>query len=134
MSHLANWFKDPQQILNSQELQLLKDFIDGKIKPGYIAKSLTKNIRINRYYSNEIYRISEAILSLAIFSFDSTIQKELVKLLSAIRNLRKRLLNQRKKPSPSNILSEINEIIEDWWSCEYLYFLIISFLILDTKY
>lgn len=117
MLHLANWFKDPQQTLNSQELQLLKDFIDGKIKPRYIAKSLTKNIRINRYYSNEIYRISEAILSLAIFSLDSTIQKELVKLLLAIRNLRKRLLKQRKKPSPSNILSEINEIIEDWWSC-----------------
>ncbi len=109
MSHVANWFKDAENRINSRELQILKDRIDSNITPKNAAKSLTKNIRMDKNYRSEIYSISDNIIALAISSLDSTIQKELVKLLLAIRNRRKPFLNPKYLRSPSDILFEIGE-------------------------
>ena len=58
-------------------------------------------------------------MTLAISSLDSTIQKKFIQLASAIRTLQKRSLNLGNKTLSHLDLEEIDEIIGDWWSCEY---------------
>lgn len=134
MSTLEKWFKEHEQFFPLEESQLLKDFIDGKITHGCAAKLFTKNINMNSRSNSPLYSKSKTIISLAICSYDSAIQKRLVKLASAIRNLRRRSMNSRKrnKISPYNILFEMDEIIGNLWHCKYFYLLFFS-LTTDAK-
>lgn len=104
MSNLANWFKEHEHLFTSEDIQLLKDFIDGSIKPGPTAKSLTKNINMRKNPNTPFYCLSATIISLAIYSFDSAIQKKLIKLASEIQNPKKNLLNLGDKTLPHQIL------------------------------
>ena len=69
--------------------------------------------------SSPLYRCLAIAMTLAISLVDSTIQKKFIQLLSVIRTLQKRSLNLgNETPSPF-ILEDIDEMIGDWWSCEY---------------
>lgn len=120
MTGIAYWFKVSGHLYDSAEIQLLKDFIDGKIQPGPAAISFTKSVDMKDEFHSPLYHHSTAIISLAVYSLDSAIQRKFVRLASAIRTIRKRSLNLDNKTLPSNILDEMDEIIGDWWECEYL--------------
>lgn len=121
MSALANRFKDFGHLFTSAEIQLLKDFIHGKIGPGSAATSFIKSVNLKEELPNLLYYHSSAIICLAVYSLNSATQKKFVKLESAIRTIRKRSLNRGNETLPWNILTEMNEIIGDWWECEYLH-------------
>lgn len=120
MFNVTNFFKERKFFLPSEELQLLQDFIDDKIKPGPAAKLLTKNNSIKNQTKLPLHDISDAILCLAVFSLDSAIQIKCVELALAIRDLPKSLLNPRNKTLPGNILGEMTQVLGEWWECEYL--------------
>lgn len=124
MSSLENWFKKHQHQCPPAEIQLFKDFMDGKINCRLAAISLTKNIEM-KDKPNPLYDIIETLVALGVHSLDSVIQNKLVKLASAIRTIRKNSLKLGNKIPPCYYLSEIDEIIGDWWSCKYLCFLVI---------
>ena len=58
-------------------------------------------------------------MTLAISLVDSTIQKKFIQLLSVIRTLQKRSLNLGNETPSRFVLGDIDEMIGDWWSCEY---------------
>lgn len=119
MPHLTELFKEHEHLLSSADLQLFKDFIDGKINPKSAAISLTKDIDMTIIISSPLYSCLAIAMTLAISSVDSTIQKKFIQLLSAIRTIRKRSLNLGNETPSRFVLEDIDEMIGDWWSCEY---------------
>lgn len=69
--------------------------------------------------SSPLYRCLTIAMTLAISSVDSTIQKKFIQLLSAMRTIRKRSLNLGIETPSRFVLEDIDEMIGDWWSCEY---------------
>lgn len=120
MSSLANWFKKHEHSRPSAEIQLFKDFLDGKINPKPAAILLTKNIEMKEEPNDPLYDIVETLVALGVHSLNTAIQKNIVKLASAIRTIRKHSLSPGNKIPPCYYLGEIDEIIGDWWSCKYL--------------
>ena len=119
MPDLKELFKEHEHLMTSADLQLFKDFIDGKIKPKSAAILLTKDIDMTISISFPLYRCLSIAMTLATSSLDSTIQKKFIQLASAIRTLRKRSLNLGNETPSHLVLEEIDEMIGDWWSCEY---------------
>lgn len=119
MPDLETLFKEYEHLMTSADLQLYKDFIDGTIKPKSAAKSLTKDIDMTIPISSPLYRCLGMAMTLAISSLDSSIQKKFIQLASAIRTLRKRSLNLGNETPSHLVLGEIDEMIGDWWNCEY---------------
>lgn len=58
-------------------------------------------------------------MSLAISSVDSTVQKKIIELLSAMYTLGKRSLNLGDETPNRFVLEDIDEMIGDWWNCQY---------------
>lgn len=119
MSDLTKLFKEHEYLLSSADLQLFKDFIDGKINPKSAAILLSKDIDMTISISSPLYRCLAIAMTLAIYSVDSTIQKKFIQLLSAIRTLRKRSMNLGIETPSRFVLEDIDEMIGDWWNCEH---------------
>lgn len=120
MPNLTELFKKHEHLLSPADLQLFKDFIDGEINPQSAARSLTKDIDMTIIISSPLYDFLAIAMTLAISSVNSTIQKKFINLLSAVRTIRKRLLNLGNETPSRFVLEDIDEMIGDWWSCEYL--------------
>ena len=58
-------------------------------------------------------------MTLAISSVDSTVQKKIIELLSAMYILGKRSLNLGDETPNRFDLDDIVEMIGDWWNCQY---------------
>ena len=118
MPDFKELFKEHEHLMTSADLQLFKDFIDGKIKPKSAAILLTKDIDMTISISFPLCDCLSIAMTLAVYSLDSTIQKKFIQLASAIRTLRKRSLNLGNEIPSHFVLGEIDGMIGDWWSCE----------------
>ncbi len=58
-------------------------------------------------------------MTLAVSSVDSTVQKKIIELLSAMYTLGKRSLNLGDETPNRFVLEDIDEMIGDWWNCQY---------------
>lgn len=120
MSNLANWFKMNEPHYSSAEIELFKEFVDGKINSRPAAVSLTKDIVMKEDPNILLYDLVTALADLAIYSLDTAIQKKIVKLVSAICTIRKDSRKGENKIPPCYVLGEIDKTVGDSWSCKYL--------------
>lgn len=121
MFDFSNWYKEHEFEFTREELQLFKEFINGKISAELVAQSFIKNTNGTKGIRCALDVKSEPIISLAIGSLDSAIQEKLINLVLEIRDIQKRLLNPRKKITYYTKLFRM-EVIGDWWECEYSIF------------
>lgn len=63
MSNLADWFKKNEHLCPLTEIQLFKDYIDGKINPRSAAISLTENIEMKEKPNGPLYDIVATVVA-----------------------------------------------------------------------